>query len=206
MNEKKTPDPVSETIRLLAGRFGLEATVVDGVVRVTVPDHATKESVLKAVSDVAADVNNKFGTSAFVQHREVPREDPPVTAAVTPEPKPEPVYTGKLAKVPPMFLEIIAKSILGVCGEVSVEAMSATDKHGLFVSPHEGWAVIKEELDELFDEIRANVGKKAGARHEAIQVAATAVKYVLMLGPPFGAERIPEKHHKVAIDIAKYTN
>jgi hypothetical protein len=46
--------------------------------------------------------------------------------------------------------------------------------------PHEGYAVILEELDELWDEVRAS---KPGAdcatmRTEALQVAAMALRFV----------------------------
>lgn len=195
----------AETVKRLGERLGIVATLVDGYVRVAVPDHMSAGGVLNAVSGVAVEVNKEFGTRSYITKRSEPKENPSVTAAVTPEVKPEPVYTGRLAKVPPAFLEMIVKAVLSICAEVSVEAVAATDKHGLLHSPHEGWAVIKEELEELFDEVRDNAGKKDSARHEAIQVAATAVKYVLMLGPPFGSARVPEKHWEVALDIAKYT-
>lgn len=48
-------------------------------------------------------------------------------------------------------------------------------------SPHEGWAVILEELDELWDHVRANTGRGSAARKEAIQVAAMGMRYVLEL-------------------------
>lgn len=45
-------------------------------------------------------------------------------------------------------------------------------------SPHEGWAVIKEEVDELWECVRANNGASLDARQEAIQIAAMALRYV----------------------------
>lgn len=206
----------AETVKRLGEKLGIVATLVDGYVKVIVPEHMSTDGVLNAVAGVAAEVNKEFGTRSYVTKRSEPKENPSVTATVTPQSgfhanpmdhisASEPAYTGRLAKVPPAFLEIIVKAILSICAEVSVEAVAATDKHGLLHSPHEGWAVIKEELEELFDEVRDNAGKKDSARHEAIQVAATAVKYVLMLGPPFGSARVPEKHWEVALDIAKYT-
>ena len=64
---------------------------------------------------------------------------------------------------------------------VVAELESANDKFLLFNSAHEGYAVLKEEVDELWDEIKAN--KKPGSvlrqKEEAIQVAAMAIKFVM---------------------------
>ena len=43
-----------------------------------------------------------------------------------------------------------------ICEKVKGELLSATEKFGPFNSTHEGYAVIKEELDELWDEIKKN--------------------------------------------------
>jgi NTP pyrophosphatase (non-canonical NTP hydrolase) len=49
-------------------------------------------------------------------------------------------------------------------------------------SPHEGYAVILEELDELWDEVKKKRGgRDNAARKEAIQVAAMALRYVIEL-------------------------
>ena len=54
-----------------------------------------------------------------------------------------------------------------------------------FHSEHEGYAVIKEEVDELWDAIKNNKHTEIHERlWEAIQVAAMAVKYVASLAPP----------------------
>lgn len=90
---------------------------------------------------------------------------------------------------------------------VGKELEAANERFPQFHSPHEGWAVIREEADELNDEnvcldynlneymwehIKANKGTKEDARMvmvtgihaacEAIQVAAMARKYLDMLG------------------------
>ena len=44
-------------------------------------------------------------------------------------------------------------------------------------SPHEGWAIIREEVDEMWDEVKAN--NKLEAREECKQVAAMALRYLL---------------------------
>lgn len=45
-----------------------------------------------------------------------------------------------------------------------------------FNSPHEGYAVLKEELDEAWDEIKNNDEERT--REEMIQVAAMAIKFL----------------------------
>lgn len=62
------------------------------------------------------------------------------------------------------------------------EVLRAMDRFAPFNSPHEGYAVIKEELDELWEECRANRGRSADAHAEAKQIAAMAVRYMLDLG------------------------
>lgn len=73
---------------------------------------------------------------------------------------------------------------------VRIELQRAIAKHGVFNSPHEAYAVILEELDELWDEVKRNNGRKEFALAEAIQVAAMGVRYVAdMAGeiPPYEA-------------------
>lgn len=50
--------------------------------------------------------------------------------------------------------------------------------HGDFNSPHEGYAVIKEELDKLWDEIKRKDPSKKAMKREAIQVAAMALRFL----------------------------
>lgn len=57
----------------------------------------------------------------------------------------------------------------------------AQAQHGPMASPHEGWAVILEELDELWEHVRADTGRGPGAQHEAAQVAAMALRYLVDL-------------------------
>lgn len=59
------------------------------------------------------------------------------------------------------------------------ELERATATHGPMVSPHEGYAVLKEEVDELWDRIKRDDGRSEGAVHEAIQIAAMGLRYVL---------------------------
>lgn len=65
--------------------------------------------------------------------------------------------------------------------EVGLELARAMGKFGPMASPHEGWAVIREELDELWDHVKKNSGRGLYARKEAIQVAAMALRYAVDL-------------------------
>jgi hypothetical protein len=66
--------------------------------------------------------------------------------------------------------------------DVRREVERATGLHGSFNSAHEGYAVLLEEVDELWDEVKCN--NRILARAEAIQVAAMAVRFVMDLSPP----------------------
>jgi hypothetical protein len=65
--------------------------------------------------------------------------------------------------------------------EVEIEVLESTEKHGEFASSMEGYAVILEELDELWDEIKANKGYSEDAYNEAKQVAAMGIKFMQMI-------------------------
>ena len=65
-----------------------------------------------------------------------------------------------------------------VLREVRAEIARAIAKHPPMNSPHEGYAVILEELDELWIEVKANNGRELSALEEAVQIAAMGVRYV----------------------------
>ena len=64
-----------------------------------------------------------------------------------------------------------------VLAMVKEEYHAARSKHAPMNSGHEGYAVILEELDELWDAVRADDFDHA--KDEAIQVAAMALAFVL---------------------------
>jgi hypothetical protein len=68
-----------------------------------------------------------------------------------------------------------------VTTDVLHEVLRAKSKFLPFNSAHEGYAVLLEEIDELWDEVKKNqrVRDKATMRKEAIQCAAMAVRFVL---------------------------
>lgn len=61
---------------------------------------------------------------------------------------------------------------------VRAELLRATDEFGPFNSPHEGYAILKEEVEELWSDIKGDEGHSPLAQMEATQVAAMAVRYI----------------------------
>jgi hypothetical protein len=68
--------------------------------------------------------------------------------------------------------------------EVAMELYRAVRLFGPFKNGHEGWAVIREEVDELWDEVKNNKRPDhvERQRKEAIQIAAMALRFVVDLG------------------------
>lgn len=76
--------------------------------------------------------------------------------------------------------ELIRISVIG--SAIMNETMRATRIHGSFHSAHEGYAVIKEELDELWDEIRKlksfdDHSNDIALYREVIQIGAMALRF-----------------------------
>ena len=61
--------------------------------------------------------------------------------------------------------------------DIEAELINAMHKFPKFNSYHEGYAVLKEEADELWDEIKREQ-RPAELRQEAIQVAAMAIRFI----------------------------
>lgn len=71
-------------------------------------------------------------------------------------------------------------------GMIRRELMEATAQHGSFHSLHEGWAVILEELDELWDEVKKRSKERdlLATAKEATQVGAMAARFLVDLVLP----------------------
>lgn len=82
--------------------------------------------------------------------------------------------------------------------EVNEEIRRATTNFAPFTNAHEGYAILLEEVDELWDLVKLNPKKieggdqarRARMREEAIQIAAMAIRFVEdCCGPVVGQER-----------------
>jgi len=65
---------------------------------------------------------------------------------------------------------------------IDAELERATTKFDRFNSAHEGWAIIREELDELWEHVKGNTGTDEAAMTEALQIATMALRYIYDLG------------------------
>ena len=63
--------------------------------------------------------------------------------------------------------------------EIQSEWAKATGNWPAFNTAHEGYAILKEEVDELWDHVKTNQKKRdiEAMRKEAIQIAAMAVRF-----------------------------
>lgn len=64
---------------------------------------------------------------------------------------------------------------------VEIEVVVASKKFGPFLSCHEGYAILKEEVDELWTEIKTKNRSKQKMFNEAKQVAAMAMRFMMDL-------------------------
>lgn len=71
-----------------------------------------------------------------------------------------------------------------IIAQLRDELSRAMTKHASMHSPHEGHSVIREELDELWEHVRADTGTGPAARKEALQIAAMGIRYAVDLCDP----------------------
>lgn len=67
-----------------------------------------------------------------------------------------------------------------IINKIKRELMEAAYIYPAFNSAHEGIAIIQEEFEELWDEVKLKPSKRDPAKleHEAVQLAAMAVRFV----------------------------
>lgn len=65
--------------------------------------------------------------------------------------------------------------------DIKQEARTAQDRFPPFNSAHEGFAVLAEEVDELWEEVRCKQGARDldRMRKEAVQVGAMALRFIV---------------------------
>lgn len=72
--------------------------------------------------------------------------------------------------------------------EVQMELLHAREKFPPMQSAHEGYAILLEEVDELWEEVKGNKGDpslyRQSMRKEAVQVAAMALAFILEVCEP----------------------
>jgi len=71
----------------------------------------------------------------------------------------------------------MSSEVQEISKQVEEEYDSAAKKFGRFNSYHEGYAVLQEEVDELWDEIKGEQSLEEMEK-EAIQVAAMAIRFI----------------------------
>lgn len=91
------------------------------------------------------------------------------------------------------------RAIEAVLALIRDELVRATSVFAPFASAHEGYAVTLEELDELWDEVKANRPDRAA--EEAVQVAAMGARFVLDLGLPYLLTAEQHKAFGVELDV-----
>lgn len=71
--------------------------------------------------------------------------------------------------------------ISAAVNEVLDEIALAETQFGPFNSAHEGYAVLLEEVDELWEHVKTKEGARdnAAMRREAVQVAAMALRFII---------------------------
>ena len=75
----------------------------------------------------------------------------------------------------------VAYKVDQVLARVREELFKACMKHRGMASPHEGISVIREEVDELWEEVKIDEGGGQLAIKEALQIAAMGARYVMDL-------------------------
>jgi len=68
------------------------------------------------------------------------------------------------------------KNLDAALAQIRAEVIRARALHPVFASPHEAFAILQEEVDELWADVKAN--KLAFAIVESIQVAAMAARFI----------------------------
>ena len=72
-------------------------------------------------------------------------------------------------------------SLVDALKEVENEYRAEFARYGAFHSYHEGYAVLLEEVDELWDEVKKRQQDREALRKEAMQIAAMALRFMVDL-------------------------
>jgi hypothetical protein len=80
-----------------------------------------------------------------------------------------------------------------VADKATHEAIMGIEKHGPMMSFHEGFAILKEEVDELWDDVKANLSGD-NPEIECIQIAAVAMRMAIA----YRRQRLPDEEDPFA--------
>jgi DNA-binding ferritin-like protein (Dps family) len=69
-------------------------------------------------------------------------------------------------------------SLFQIGGEIAQAAHKAVEKHGNFTTIHEVYGVLAEEVDEFFEEVKAQQHEPMLLRGELLDIAATCAKAI----------------------------
>lgn len=67
-----------------------------------------------------------------------------------------------------------------IINDIKKEVQFAESKFAAYNSSHEGYAIIAEELDELWDLVKGHSHDYKSEYHEAKQIACTVIRYMQM--------------------------
>lgn len=87
---------------------------------------------------------------------------------------------------------------------VKDELDRATELHGEFSSPHEGYAILLEEVDELWEEIKTHNATTHRGTSEAVQTAAMAIRFLIDLCPEESSVKHEKKVTRHYVDTGSY--
>lgn len=71
--------------------------------------------------------------------------------------------------------------INNIINDILKEVKKVSDKVGPYNSVHEGYAVMLEEFDELWDEVKRKDKNYTAMYNEAMQVACTSIRFMQLV-------------------------
>lgn len=68
--------------------------------------------------------------------------------------------------------------MMQIFAQIQREIEGSRKNHGTFTGSHEGYAVLLEEVDELWSEIKKRERNFSAMEKECVQIAAMAIKFI----------------------------
>jgi hypothetical protein len=86
------------------------------------------------------------------------------------------------------------ETVDGVLDELCAKVCKVNSEHPLYNSTHEGYGYLMEEVEEMFDEIKANLTNRS--INEAFDVAVVAVRYIISMRAKDALQRVGADSHR----------